>query len=305
VREDDELAEQAEREDLHPENQQQRGEQQRRTIRERLAEQQPIRTQVRDQHRADAERRSAEHAEEAQRLLGEAHQEENAEQIQQVMHVLARPVDPRVAILRRLPHRHLADAETEAHREDRQEAVLIAVQIDFFQHLAPHRARAATQVAQSRAGDPVDESMEGRAAEAVERIAEARRAIADRHVGSAQSREQLANVGRLDLRIGGQRHDRAAARALEARSQRRGFAEITRQIDDGEFLAFAQQRLERAARLRARSIEHEDEFVGSAGCRDIGAVLAIQRAHVGGTTWADGHDDGQRRRSGVGLHGAL
>ncbi len=70
------------------------------SIGERLAEQHPIHSQVRDQHRADAERHGAEHAEEAQRLLGEAHQEEDAEQVEQMMHVLARPVDARMAILR-------------------------------------------------------------------------------------------------------------------------------------------------------------------------------------------------------------
>jgi hypothetical protein len=146
--------------------------------------------------------------------------------------------------------------------------------------------------------------VECRAPQAVERVAVARPAIADRHVSSAQPREQLANVGRIDLRIGRQRHDRAAARAFKAGSQRRGFAETARQIDDGEFLTLAQQRLERASHLGARSIEHEDEFVRSAGRRDIGAVFAIQRADIGCAAHADRHDHGKRRRS-VGLHGPL
>jgi len=305
VREDDELAEQAEREDLQAENQQQRCQQQCRSIGERLAEQHAIHSQVRDQHRADAERHGAEHAEEAQRLLGEAHQEEDAEQVEQVMHVLARPVDAPVAILRRLPHRHLADAETEPQREDRQEAMLVAVEIDFFEHLPPHRARAAAEIAQPRAGHPVDEAMESRASHASERIAVPRRAIADGHVGRAQSSEELANVGRLDLRVRRQRDDRAAARAFEAGGQRRSFAEIAREIDDREFLALAQQRLQGATHFGTRPIEHEDEFESGARCRDIRTVLAVQRGDVGGTARTDWHDDGKRRRCGLRLHGRL
>jgi len=305
MREDDELAQQAEREHLHPQHQQERREQQGGTVGERLAEQQPIQTEIRDQHRADAERRSTEHAEEAQRLLGEAHQEEDAEQIEQVMHVLARPIDAAVAVLRRLPHRHLVDAEAEPHREDRQEAMLIAVQIDLFQHLAMHRAYAATEIAQARAGDEVDETVECRAPHAVERVAIARPPIADRHIGGAQPCEQLANVARLDLWIGGQRDDRAAARALEAGGERCSFAEVARQVDDREFLAFAQQRLQRAPRLRSRPVEHEDELVrGSRRC-DSRPIFAIERPDVGSATGADRHDDGDRRRYGVGLHGGL
>jgi hypothetical protein len=52
--------------------------------------------------------------------------------------------------------------------------MLIAVEIDLFQYLASHRTRAAAEVAQSRAGDPVDESMECRAPQPVERVAVAR-----------------------------------------------------------------------------------------------------------------------------------
>jgi len=305
VREDDELAEQAEREYLHAEHEQQRRQQQGRAVGERLAEQQAIHSEVRDQHRTDCESRRTEHAEEAQGLLGEAHQEKDAEEIQQVMHVFARPVDARVAVLRGLPHWHLADAEAEPHREYRQEAMLLAVQVELFEHLASHRARAATEIAQPCASHPVDEAMESRTPHPIERIAISRRAIADRHVGSAQRREQFADISRVDLRIGRQRDDRAAARALEARSQGRCFAKIPRQVDDGEFLALAQQRLQCATRLGPRPVEHEDEFVRGAGCRDVGPVFAIQRTDVGGASRADRHDDGQRRRCGLGLHGAL
>ena len=67
-------------------------------------EQQPSHRQIGDQHGADAEGRGAEHAEEAQRLLREAHQEEDAEQVEHVVRVFARPIDARVAVLRRLAH---------------------------------------------------------------------------------------------------------------------------------------------------------------------------------------------------------
>ena len=170
-----------------------RSEQQRWTVGQRLAEQHPVHSQVSDQHRADTEGRRAEHAEETQRLLREAHQEEDAEQIQQVMHVFARAVDAPMAVLRRLPHRDLADAEAEAHRQDRHEAMLIAVQIDFCQHLAPHRADAAAEIAQARPGHEIDEAMKCRAARAVQRIAVTRRAPSRWPVCGSTPR-QLADV---------------------------------------------------------------------------------------------------------------
>ena len=91
----------------------------------------------------------------------------------------------------------LADAEAEAHRENRHEAMLIAVQIDFLQHLAPHRARAAAEIAQARPGDEIDEAMKCRAPHAVQRIAVTRRAIADGQVRGAQRGDELADVAGL------------------------------------------------------------------------------------------------------------
>jgi len=52
-------------------------------------------------------------------------------------------------------------------------------------------------------------------------------------------------------------------------------------------------------------IKHEDELVRRASCGDPGSIFAVQRCDVGGAAHADRHDDGDRRRCGLRLHGLL
>ena len=69
-----------------------------------------------------------------------------------------------VAVLRRLAHVHLADAES-LPLASTGGTVLVAVELDLLEHLAPHGARAAAEVVEPRAGDAADQAMEGRAAQ--------------------------------------------------------------------------------------------------------------------------------------------
>jgi len=293
--EDDQLAEQAEREHLHAQHDQQRAQQQRGSIGELLVEEQTLHAQERDDGRADAERRGAEHAEEAQRPLGEAHQEEDAEQIEHMVRIFLGAIHALQAILGRLAHGHFADAKAEACRQDGHEAMLVAVQVHFFEHLAAHGARSAAEVLQPGAGDEVHQPVKGAATHAIEQVAVAGRAIADGHVRGAQCRHQLGNVLRLDLVIGRQCDDHAALSALEAGHQRRGFAEAARQADDREVLAVVQQLFERAAGVRAVAVDHENELERQADGFDAGLVLRIQGPQLRASP-AYGHDDGDRRQ---------
>jgi len=209
--------------------------------------------------------------------------------------VLLRSIRTPQAIERRLAHRHFADAEAQPRREDGHEAMLVAVQVHFLEHLTTHGADAAAEILQSGARHEVHQPVEGAATHAIEQIAVAGRAIADRHVRGAEGRDHLGNVLRLDLVICRQCDDHAASCALEAGHQRSGFAEAPRQGDDGEVFAIVQHFLQGAARIGAIAVEDEDELVRQADGFDAGFVLRIQRPQLRAAP-ANGHDDGDRRQ---------
>jgi hypothetical protein len=71
-------------------------------------------------------------------------------------------------------------------------------------------------------------------AAALEGAARARPAPRRGEVAVVERRDQLADLGALDLVVGGQRHDELARGVLEAGHQRRGFAELPGQADDGD-----------------------------------------------------------------------
>ena len=146
------------------------------------------------------------------RFLREPHEEEHREDVEHPMRVFLGPVDAGVVILRRLPDVDFLDAESLAIGEHRQETVLVAVQRDFFQHLALHGARVAAEIAQPQPRDARYEAVKSAAAQLPEPPACARPAVRDRDVGSIADRvHQLADLGRVDLIIGGQGDDDAAA----------------------------------------------------------------------------------------------
>src|SRR6185437_12713039 len=145
VREDDELAEQPEREQLHPEHHEERGQEQRRPVSERMAEDEAVDRKPGDEQRAHEERRHPHHSEESQRLLREAHEEEHRADIEHSADVLPQPIATLQAIERRLPQLDLSHFEANTARQHRQEAMLVAVEIDLVEHPALHRPPARGQ----------------------------------------------------------------------------------------------------------------------------------------------------------------
>jgi hypothetical protein len=127
VREDDQLAQQSQRENLYTQYDKQSGEQQSRAIRQRTMKCNPLEHEIKEFQHADRQYRDAGHAKETQGPLGEAHEKENGEDIEEATHVAARWVRSGTQLVRRLTHGNLRDPKTLALGEHRQESILIAV----------------------------------------------------------------------------------------------------------------------------------------------------------------------------------
>ena len=106
--------------------------------------------------------------------------------------------------------------------------------------------------------------------------------------------DELADVGDVDLVIGGQRDDGLAGGLLEAGHQGRGFAELAGEADHGEVLARAQAAARSAAaNARLRAVQHEDQLVVLAQGVEPGLVFGVQLGRVR-LPRPDRHDDGDR-----------
>ncbi len=144
-----------------------------------MPEDQAIDRQPGDQHGADGESGRADHAEKAQGLLREAHQEEHREDIQHPVYIVAQRIAAVVTVARRLLKIDLDHAETQSVGQHRQEAVLISIERDLFQDAPLHRARATAQIVEPLARDRGNDPMEGVPAHPLESPSGARPATAD------------------------------------------------------------------------------------------------------------------------------
>src|ERR1700676_1179703 len=152
--ENDEFAEETQREHLQAEHDQQGGEQQRRPVRQRLMKKQPLGRHDQHQNQADRKRRHAHHAEKAQRLFGEAHQEEHREDVENTVCVFARTVAALKMVLGRLTKVDLTHSKALAIGQQGEKPVLIAIQSDLFEHAPTHHACAATEISQRHVRHP-------------------------------------------------------------------------------------------------------------------------------------------------------
>ena len=291
MREDDELAQQPQREELQPEHDQQRRQQQRRPLREFLAEEQPLDDDPGDEQGANGEQAEPDHAEEPERLLGEANQEEDREDVQETARVDAGLVDAFVAVLRGLPDVDLADAEALAVGEDRQEAVLVAVELDLLQHAAVAGAGAAAEVAELEAGNGTEQAVESRAPHPLEGAAGPRPATGDCEVAVGECSDQVRQLVGLDLEVRRQGDDDLPGRLLEARHERSRLAERPREADHREACALGREPLESGDEPLARTVEDEDDFIAAADRIETATVLAVQRGGIR-TAAADRNDHG-------------
>src|SRR5690606_37112695 len=118
-------------------------------------------------------------------------------------HVFARPIDAVMAVLDRLPHGDLGDAKAQTVGNDGQEAMLIAVQIEFIEDASAQGAGTASQVVELQAGERSHEAMEERTSHAIEHAGRTRRTHRHRYIRAIEPGDELTDVRCLDLLIRG------------------------------------------------------------------------------------------------------
>src|SRR6185312_4449294 len=118
-----------------------------------------------------------------------------------------------------------------------QEAVLVAVEVDFLQHPALHRPGAAAQVVEPLPRHRGEETVEEIAPPRLESAAGARPAPPDREVGNTERPHELADLAATHLLVGRQRDDDSSPRPLESSDERRRFAELAGEADHRDTLA--------------------------------------------------------------------
>ena len=172
-------------------------------------------------------------------------------------------------------------AETLSIGEHGEEPVLVAVELDLLEHATMQGASAATEVVVLQARDPRQQAVEYGAPHPLERAARPGPAPTDRR-GRLESSagDELADLGRLDLVVGGQGDDDLPRGVLEACHERSGFAEGAGQADHGE--ALARRRAASAVRRRNRSRGPSRTKIISYGWRSASRPALYSACNVGG-----------------------
>src|SRR5688572_20316688 len=111
-----------------------------------------------------------------------------------------------------------------------------------------------------------------------------------------QGVNELGDVGRRDLVVGGQRHDDLAGGPLEAGHQRGRLAEWPGEADDGDALALLEQALEPAGELSLRSVENVNDFMVAADGIEPATIVRVQRERIA-VPRPDGNDYGDLGRN--------
>ena len=146
----DHLADQAEREELHADDDEQHAEREQRPLADRVAER-TCGSSGRRAPRPDEAEQQAEPAEEVQRPVPVAAHERDGEQVEEPAQVALEPVARAAVLARAVVHRELGDAVALLVREHGDEAVQLAVEHEAVHDLGAVRLEAAVHVVQAEA----------------------------------------------------------------------------------------------------------------------------------------------------------
>ncbi len=196
------------------------------------------------------------------------------------------------AVLGRLTKFHFLHPKTLAIGQYREESVLVAVQLDLLEYPAVEGASATTEVVVLQPRYPRQQAVEYGASQPLEWAARAGPAPTDREIARIERGDQLFDVRRLNLVVGGQGHDDLPRGMLESCHERSGFAEGACQADHGEAVTRLEQRAQSGGEIAVRTIEDENQLVRLAQRVETGLVLRVQRRGVG-VARADRYDHGE------------
>ena len=170
--------------------------------------------------------------------------------------------------------------------------MLVTVELDLFEDATAKRPGSAAEVVELQSGDPCEQAVEHPAPEPLEGAAGTRPAPSDCKVVHAEGVDEHGDVRAFDLVVGGKGDDGLARGMLESCHDRSGFAELAGESDHGEPSSVRKELCQAFRECVARSIEHEDQFIGLPERVEAGRVVRIKFGGSGMAT-ADRHDDRQ------------
>ena len=141
-----------------------------------------------------------------------------------------------------LAQRDLADAKSLSFGEHRQQSLLVAVEEHFLEHMALHRARAASQIAEAQAGDEAQQPMKGPLPQRLEPMPARGPRCRLRYRRLASAATSLPISTPSICKYAGNVRMTSPDGMLESGHQRGCLAEIACQGDDGDGLSRRRQR---------------------------------------------------------------
>src|SRR3569833_2017350 len=188
-----------------------------------------------DEYGADDESRGAHHSEEPQRLLREAHEEEDRENVENPVGVLAHRVTAVVAVVRRLRNIDFDAAEALPPCEHREKSMLVPVQGNFLEHAPLHGANAAAEVIEMLSSGS-DQLVEDITPQHLEAASAPWPPAPDGDIRLVERSHQLGDLGAMNLVVGQRRHDHSARHTLKTNQKRRDNTKTLGETDDDEIL---------------------------------------------------------------------
>src|SRR5215217_1797889 len=252
---------------------------------------------------ADEQPRAAEQVERAMPIAGE---EEHGQQVEQAADAPLEPVSRAPVDARPVVHGHFRDAEAAVVREHRQVAMQLAVDVQVLDDLAAVDLEPAVHVVEPHAGhEPRHPVEDPRQRAARPRIAPTGLPARYEVVALLELREQARDLCRVVLEVGIHRHDGVAAGMRESGCERRGFAEVAPEAYDPDRVALRAQSGQLGERAVCRPVVDEDDLPGAAERLECGADLREERSEAR-LLVVDGHDDREPDAAGGrdGLEGA-
>ena len=282
--EDDDLADQAEGDDLNAEHDQQHTENQGRPIRQRDAQEQAGERQPAGVGEADQQDREPEQAEEPQRRLDELQHHVQGENVEDDAQA-PKPAEVRTHTRRfgaARSNADLAHAKAPFARHQRQEVRLETVADELAQHFATAGPHPTQQVVEGMAEQRPEQHVKCGCLQARrDRAAGLGPAPADRHVVPIEFGDDAAQVRGIDLAVGRQHENDVAACMPEAAPQRLRFARPASKDHNLQPLIAGAERGEVGERRRRLLADHVNQLVGQANTRNGVTIGLIDLGNVG------------------------
>ena len=252
---------------------------------------------------AEREGAQPDRAQQVLRPLAETGQKLDRQEVQKTLDEAAYPVLRPAELPRPMRDGDLAHAKAAGRRQHGHEAVQLAVEPDFPEHFAAIALHAAVVVVQLHARQRADHPIEQPRGEDFEqRIVPDPLPAADHVEVALHFGEKAGNLTGIVLQIGVEGHHQVAAGGLDARTQRRGLAEIAAKTQPREVTVGRRQPANHLPRAVGRAVvdEHRVELV--ALCRSHLGKLLPERLQAFGLV-QDGHDYGKHKGRGSGQGG--